>query len=128
MTKKIILLLIILLALVEISRAEPNKWIGFATYYTVQSSSRITASGEPYNENAMTCAIWNLPFNTMLKVTNIANGKFVFCRVNDRGVAKRLFKKKVIIDLTPRAFKELAPLSQGKVWVRIQIVTCGRIK
>jgi rare lipoprotein A len=119
---KIKLTLILCAVLVGIANAEPTKWVGFASYYTVKSSSEWTASGERYDENAFTCAIWNVPFNTIIKVTNIVNGKFVLVRVNDRGVAKRLLKKGRIIDLTPRAFKELAPLSQGLVRVKLEVI------
>jgi len=120
--KNIVLTLTILLMLAGIAQAEPTKWVGFASYYTEKSSSNLTASGERFDKTAFTCAIWNLPFNTILKVTNIENHKFVLVRVNDRGVAKRLLKKGRIIDLTPRAFKEIAPLSQGLVRVKIEVI------
>ena len=92
---------------------------GKASFYTVKSSSSITANGEKFNENAFTCAIWNIPFNTFLKVTNIKNGKFVIVKVNDRGPHKRL---KRAIDLTPLAFKSIADLKQGLIDVTIEIL------
>jgi len=124
MNKKIFYFLLIFLALgkVGVGYCEPTRWVGFASYYTVKSSSGLTASVEKFNENALTCAIWNIPYGTILKVTNISNNKIVFVRVNDRGVAKRLLKQGRIIDLTPRAFKKLAPLSQGLVRVKVEVV------
>jgi len=123
MLNKIILLLILFLALINIqpAKAEPTKWVGFASYYTIKSSSKLTASGEIFNENDFTCAIYNIPFGTIIKVTNISNKKFVFVRVNDRGPAKRLNR---IIDLTPTAFKHIAPLSQGLIRVKLEVIKC----
>ena len=56
-----------------------------ASYYAEKYHGRKTANGEIFNMNAMTCAHKTLPFNTVLRVTNLANGKNVQVRVNDRG-------------------------------------------
>lgn len=57
-----------------------------ASWYGFESGTK-TASGERFNPNAMTCAYWGVPFNTMLRVTY--QGRAMICRVNDRGPAKR---------------------------------------
>lgn len=87
-----------------------------ASYY---SGGGTTASGERFNPNALTAAHKTLRFNTKVKVTNRSNGKSVTVRINDRGpyVAGRC------IDLTPRGFKALAPLSQGVVNVTVTVVS-----
>lgn len=85
--KKIILLLLIFLNLCVILYADE---IGIASYYTIKSSSNMTANGEKYDEDALTCASNDYPFNTFLKVTNIENNKSVICRVNDRGGLKNM--------------------------------------
>jgi rare lipoprotein A len=113
---KIILLAIILLALVDIKIAKGEE-IGTASYYTIQSSGNITANGEQFNEDALTCASNDYPFNTMLKVTNIENGKFIFCRVNDRGGFKKYGR---IIDLSKGAFKTIGDLKVGLLTVKIE--------
>ena len=81
-----------------------------------------TANMEAFNEKELTCAIWDMPFGTLLKVTNLDNGKSVVVRVNDRGPAKRLVKMGRVIDLTKRAFSEIAPLKEGLIRVSVVIV------
>ena len=88
----------------------------YATWYGNQFHGRLTASGERFNQYAMTCASNKHKFGTQLKVTNTANGKSVACRVNDRG---RLGKG-VVVDLSKGAFAKIAPLSQGKVKVTVR--------
>ena len=72
-----------------------------------------TASGEVMNPNKMTCASWYYPLGTWLKVSR--KKKSVIVRVNDRGGYHRL-------DLSPAAFKKLAPLSRGIIQVRVEKV------
>jgi len=91
---------------------------GLASWYSVKSSSSITASGERYREDRLTCASWNYPFNTLLRVTY--KDKSVIVRVNDRGPNKRLHR---LIDLSRGAFEHLAPLRQGLIKVRVEKVT-----
>lgn len=115
MRKKIILTLIFCL-ICGILYAEE---IGIASYYTIKSSGKITANGETYNEQAMTCASMDYPFNTLLKVTNIKNNKSIICRVNDKGGFKKYGR---IIDLTPLAFSKLSDLKKGLIKVKIEKV------
>ncbi|MFB6349433.1 septal ring lytic transglycosylase RlpA family protein [Moraxella sp. ZJ142] len=89
----------------------------YATYYGDKFHGRKTASGERFNQNALTCASNSHKFGTRLKVTNTANGKSVICRVNDRG---GFGKYGVSVDLSKAAFKRIAPLGQGKVRVKIE--------
>jgi len=117
--KTLILTIWILFFLAYSSYAEEVYKYGIASYYTVKSSSKLTASGEEFKENAFTCAIYDLKFGTMLKVTNIQNGKFVIVEVTDRGPHKRL---KRAIDLTPIAFKQIADLKQGLISVKIEVI------
>jgi rare lipoprotein A len=75
------------------------------------SDPQPTASGEPFNPNALTAAHKTLPFNTRVRVTNPANGKSVVVRINDRGpyVGSRC------LDLSRAAFAAIAPLGQGVI-------------
>ena len=92
--------------------------VGIASYYgNGEKLNRCTANGEVFDPTAMTCATYAWPFNTVLKVTNTDNGKSVIVRVNDRGPNKRLGR---IIDLSREAFKKIAPLSKGVVYVKIE--------
>ena len=59
--------------------------VGTASWYGKQFNGRSTASGEPYDMFQFTAAHKTLPLGTIVKVTNLRNGKWVVCRVNDRG-------------------------------------------
>lgn len=85
---------------------------GEASYYTVASSSKITASGEKLNDEALTCAMRTGKFGTYYKVV-ADNGKSVVVRLNDRGP----YKKGRIIDLTRAAMERLTDGGLVKVKV-----------
>ncbi|HTL48991.1 MAG TPA: septal ring lytic transglycosylase RlpA family protein [Verrucomicrobiae bacterium] len=75
-----------------------------------------TANNEKFDDNAMTCASYDYPFQEELLVINAMNGKWVVCRVNDRGPNKRLNRK---IDLTKAAFRKIARTRKGLINVTI---------
>ncbi len=81
-----------------------------------------TANKEIFNDNLFTCAIWDIPFNAFLKVTNLENGRVVYVRVNDRGPAKDLVREGRIIDLSKRAFAQISDLSNGIIRVSVEII------
>lgn len=91
---------------------------GKASYYAKSFTGRKTASGERLHRDSMTCAHRNYPFGTLLKVTNITNGRQVVVRVNDRGP----FRKGRIIDLSWGAAKELGMIAQGIAPVTVEKV------
>src|SRR5215470_15793250 len=76
---------------------------GIASVYSAKSGPK-TANGERVISNALTAAHRTLPFGTMVRVTNISNGRSVLVRVNDRGP----FVRGRIIDLTPTGARALA--------------------
>ena len=88
---------------------------GIASYYGKEFHGRKTANGETFDMNAMTAAHRTLPFGTMVRVTNLANDKFVTVRINDRGP----FIKGRIIDLSYGAAKEIDLLSVGQVRLEV---------
>ncbi len=75
---------------------------GMASYYTVESSGKVTASGEPLNNGSFTCAMNNVPMGTYCLVV-AENGSSILCRVNDRGP----HVKGRVIDLTEAAMRQL---------------------
>jgi len=77
-----------------------------------------TASGERFNNYAMTAAHKSLPFGTRVVVTNNNNGKTVVVTINDRGP----FVKGRIIDLTRAAFSKIENLDKGIAEVNIRVV------
>ena len=91
---------------------------GDASFYAMKFQFRKTASGERFNQMAMTAAHKKLPFGTMVLVTNLDNGKSVKVKVNDRGP----FIKGRIIDLSRSAFAKSGDTSQGILPVKIEAV------
>lgn len=91
---------------------------GKASYYAHKFHGRTTASGEVYDENAMTAAHKTLSFGTTVRVTNRANGKKVVVRINDRGP----FVEGRIIDLSFKAAGELDMIAGGVVDVRVEVL------
>jgi rare lipoprotein A len=65
--------------------ASPQVETGKLAWYGRKFAGRRTASGEPYNPDALTMAHKTLPFGTYVKVTNLSNKRSVVLRVNDRG-------------------------------------------
>ena len=92
-----------------------------ASYYAEDFHGKRTSNGERFNMNDYTCAHKSLPFNTILKVTNLANGKSCEVRVNDRGpfVATRE------IDLSKAAAIKLGMIGSGTTKVKLEIVKRG---
>lgn len=84
---------------------------GIASYYSKRFHNRKTANGERFNMNAYSAAHRNLPFGTILKVTNIVNGKAALVRINDRGP----FIKKRIIDLSKQSAIDIGGIGLPKV-------------
>ena len=95
--------------------------IGKASWYSQDDPGILltTANMEQFDDSEFTCAMWDLPFNSILKVTNLENGKSVIVRVNDRGPARRLNRA---IDLTKAAFSKIADIDKGLADVSIEII------
>jgi rare lipoprotein A len=91
---------------------------GIASWYGDPYHGRRTASGEVYDKNKMTAAHRTLPFNTMVLVHNLENGKDVKVRINDRGP----FVKNRIIDLSFAAARKIGMVGTGSAHVRIDIL------
>ena len=95
--------------------------IGKATWYGRAHAGKLMANGKPFDPSKLTCASWFHPFGTVLRVYHGA--KHVDVKVTDRGPAKRLVRDdNRIVDLSEAAFKILAPLTQGKIEVRIIVL------
>lgn len=84
---------------------------GTASWYGPGFHGRKTANGERFNTNDMTCAHKSLPFNTLLKVTNLENGRYTIVRVNDRGP----YAHGRIVDLSNAAKTEIGMGGLAKV-------------
>ena len=97
---------------------------GKASWYSRQSPgiNRRTANNEIFNDQALTAAMWNVPFHQLVKVTNLDNGKSVIVRVNDRGPHKRFVRKGRMIDLSRQAFTRIASPRKGLINVQIELL------
>ena len=96
--------------------AHNRSQLGLASYYAHRFDGRTTASGDEYDEGGMTAAHRTLPFGTRVRVTNLSNHRSVVVTINDRGP----HLKGRIIDLSPRAARELGFLQRGTTRVRVQ--------
>jgi rare lipoprotein A len=91
---------------------------GNASYYGNELAGNRTSSGERFNPAAFTCAHRSLPLGTKLRVTNLANGRSVIVRVNDRGP----FTRGRILDMSLAAAREIAMVGPGHARVRLEVV------
>ncbi len=89
---------------------------GTASWYGTKFHGRKTANGERYDMHAMSAAHKTLPMPTMVRVTNLQNGRSVVVRVNDRGP----FVKNRIIDLSYAAARALGYDKKGTAPVRVE--------
>jgi rare lipoprotein A len=96
---------------------------GEATYYGGRFHGRLTASGEVFDQTALTAAHPTLPFGTRVRVTNLRNGRSVVVRINDRGPfgPARVAPRKVI-DVSYAAARDLGFLRDGRVPVRVDVL------
>jgi rare lipoprotein A len=91
---------------------------GVASWYGPGFVGHSTASGESYDQNALTAAHKTLPLPTLVRVTNLENGRQIQLRINDRGP----FVNNRIIDLSRRAAQLLGMEQQGTAKVRVQVM------
>ena len=89
---------------------------GEASWYGPKFHGKTTASGETFNQEALTAAHASLPLGSKVKVTNLSNGKSVDVEINDRGP----FAENRIIDLSRAAAKALDMKEDGTAKVRLE--------
>jgi rare lipoprotein A len=89
--------------------------VGLASYYAEGAE---TASGERFDPQELTAAHPNLPFGTRLRVTNLATGRSVVVRVNDRGP----FVPGRAVDVSYSAAQQLGFLDSGTAKVKMEVV------
>lgn len=93
--------------------------VGIASWYGPTFHGKSTANGETYDQNELTAAHKTLPFNTVVKVTNLENGKSVTVRINDRGP----YAGDRIIDLSRAAAEQIDMIGPGTAEVRLELVS-----
>ncbi|WP_312075698.1 septal ring lytic transglycosylase RlpA family protein [Chryseobacterium sp.] len=95
-----------------------GKKTSYASYYHDKFNGRKTASGEIFDNDKFTAANRTLPFGTMVKVTNLNNGKEVTVKINDRGP----YHSSRALDMSKAAFDEIGDLASGKIPIEYEVV------
>ena len=100
----------------------PFSQVGLASWYGPHFNRKLTAEGERFDMNALTAAHRTLPLDSLVRVTNIENGRSVVVRINDRGP----YARGRIIDLSARAARDLGMKEDGLARVRLELVNKGQ--
>lgn len=100
------------------AKRKSHTFSGGASWYGQKFHGRKTASGEIYNQHAMTAAHKTLPFGVIVKVHNTRNGKQTLLRVNDRGP----FIRGRVVDVSYRGAKALGMTHSGVAHVNVSVV------
>jgi rare lipoprotein A len=96
-----------------------SMFTGQASWYGPGFHGRHTASGEVFNQNALTAAHRTLPFGTQVRVTNVHNGRQVVVRINDRGP----FSRGRVIDLSAAAAQAIGLRGAGVGPVQVEVLS-----
>lgn len=95
--------------------------VGDASWYGEEFHGNQTASGERFDQHDFTAASRSFPLGTGILVTNLANGRSVVVRINDRGP----FARGRVLDLSRAAARELGMVERGTARVRIEALDEG---
>jgi rare lipoprotein A len=91
---------------------------GIASWYGPNFHGKFTANGEVYDQNDVTAAHRTLPLPSVVRVTNLENGRTLVVRINDRGP----YVNNRILDLSRRSAQLLGVIDNGTAKVRVQIM------
>ncbi|MGY0778136.1 septal ring lytic transglycosylase RlpA family protein [Azospirillum argentinense] len=91
---------------------------GIASWYGPGFHQKVTANGEVYDQNELTAAHKTLPMPSLVRVTNLDNGRSLVVRINDRGP----YANGRIIDMSRRGAQLLGFEGTGTAKVRVQIL------
>jgi rare lipoprotein A len=107
---------------VPMTSLQPFRQRGMASWYGKKYHGQKTSSGETYNMYAMSAAHPTLPIPSYARVTNVANGRSVVVRINDRGP----FLHGRVIDLSYAAAHKLGYIQAGAAQVEVEAVLPGK--
>jgi rare lipoprotein A len=97
---------------------EGSTQIGTASWYGVEEHNKRAADGERFSKYAYTAAHRSLPMGTVVRVTNLENGRDVIVKITDRGP----FVDGRIIDLSYAAAKSIGMVPEGTVKVKVEVI------
>lgn len=92
--------------------------VGMASWYGDDFHNKLTANGETYDMRAITAAHRTLPLPSIVRVTNLENGKSIIARVNDRGP----YVKNRIIDVSQKGAELLGYRNNGIAKVKVEVL------
>src|SRR5262245_37712223 len=102
-----------------------NTQIGDATYYANSFHGELTASGRKFdNRKAVAAHRW-LPFGTVVRVTNLENGRAMNVVIVDRGPYGKNRREGAIIDVSRAAAVKLRMIRDGQVRIRLEVLSWG---
>ncbi len=101
-----------------------KSYVGYASWYGKKFQGQLTASGLKYNMYSYTAAHKHLPLGTVVRITNLKNGKWVDVRITDRGP----YVHGRMIDLSYLAAKKIGLVKQGVAKVKMQVLYVKPIK
>lgn len=116
------LAVIVVLARPVASEEELPTEHGLASFYGPGFHGEETASGEIFNQHRMVAAHRKLPLGSVVRVTNLENGRQVVLRVIDRGPYGRNYRRGTIIDVSKGAAQRLDFIEDGLVRVRVEVL------
>jgi len=99
--------------------------VGLASYYGPGFNGKPTASGEVFDERKLVAASRTLPLGSVVRVTNLDNGRTVRLRITDRGPYGKNHRKGCIIDVSRGAARRLHFIRDGIVHVRVLVEKFG---
>jgi len=99
---------------------------GLASYNASGFEGKVTASGEKVDQNALVAAHPSFPFGTVVRVTNLGNGRRVIVRIVDRGPAAAAQAGGVLIDLSSGAARSLGVAAKGRAKVKLEVLRWGK--
>lgn len=109
-------------------RSSPNviqEQEGYATFVARSFHGRKSASGETFDERRLVAAHRALPFGSVVRVTNVRNGRSVTVRIVDRGPYGQNYREGTIIDLSRAAAQRLRMIRDGQIPARLEVLTLG---
>lgn len=98
--------------------------VGLASWYGIEEHNNYAASGERFSKHDYTAAHKTLPMGTVVRVTNLENGRDVVVNINDRGP----FVGDRIIDLSHAPAQSLGMVQKGVVRVKVEVVSTPSTK
>lgn len=105
----------------QLIQIEINHIVGISSFYSKNLNGTLTSTGERFYNNKFTAACNLFKLNTIVRVTNLNNGKTVLVRINDR-MHPNMLRKGRVIDLSQSAAKQLVFISKGLVKVTVDAI------